>query len=89
MTEFELERQAEIAHAQLLVAKDFGVSISILMAVIAHLFGIMPFLWVPVAIATYYVVTLRYRQNASRSQDAYDRVARLGKYYDLPPDYGR
>lgn len=85
MTEFELERQAQIAQAQLLVAKDFAVSISILTAVIAQLFGIMAILGAPIAIATYYVVTLRYRQNASRSQDAYDRVARLGKYYDLAP----
>lgn len=64
-------------------AKDFGVSIGILVGLIAHLVGITPFLWVPVAVATYFTVTFRYRRNASRSQDAYDRVARLGKYYDL------
>lgn len=85
MTEFELERQAEIAQAQLRVALDFGISIGILVGLIAHVVGITPFLWMPAAVATYFAVTFRYRRNATRSQDAYDRVARLGKYYDLTP----
>jgi len=83
MTEFELERQAELAQAQLEVALDFGISIGILIAIIACLLELPLFLWTPTAAGAYYLVTLRYRQNASRSQDAYHRVARLGKYWDV------
>lgn len=83
MTEFELERQAELAQAQLEVALDFGISIGVLIAVIACLLELTPLLWLPTAAGAYYLVTLRYRQNASRSQDAYHRVARLGKYGDV------
>lgn len=84
MTEFEMERRAEITQAELNVAKDFGMTVSGLIIVIACLLSIYGVFWVPVAAGAYYAVTFRYRRNAARAEDEYHQVARLGKYWDNP-----
>ena len=69
MTEFEMERRAEITRAEMIVAKDFGKTVSGLIVVIACLLSIHAVFWVPVAAGAYYAVTFRYRRNAARAED--------------------
>lgn len=84
MTEFEMERRAEITRAEMIVARDFGVTVSGLIVVIACLLSIHAIFWVPVAVGAYFAVTFRYRRNAARAEDEYHQIARLGKYWDSP-----
>lgn len=80
MTEFELERQAEITKAQLEVARNFSISISVLTVVLAASFSLTAWSWPPLALGAYYGCTFRYRRSADAAEDRYHRVARLGRY---------
>ena len=79
-----MERRAETTRAEMILARDFGKSISLLIVVIASLLSIHAVFWIPVAAGSYYAVTYRYRRDAARAEDEYHQAARLGKYYDTP-----
>lgn len=80
MTEFELERQAEITKAQLDVARDFAISISVLTVVLAASVSLTAWAWPPLAFVAYHGCTFWYRRRAFVAEDNYHRVSRLGRY---------
>lgn len=78
--QLELQHQSELADARLSVAENLGWSMSILGATVAQLMWGNWFLTVPILVAVYFLVTLKYRREAAKAEDTYYRVAGLGKY---------
>ena len=76
----ELEQRSQIADAQLGVAEDFSWFVAVLSGVAAHLKWESWFITVPVAVAAFVLATFKYRRAAAKAEDAYYRVAMLGKY---------
>lgn len=76
-----LEIQAEIALQKLGVAEELGWGIAALSAMVVYLkWG--GWLWPAVAfIASYFLVTLRYRRSETAAADAYERASGTGKHF--------
>lgn len=78
--EDDLQHKSEIADARLGVAEEMAWPLALMGGTAAYLALSSWLLSAGVAIAVYVVACFRYRREADRAEDAYHRVARIGKY---------
>ena len=78
--QLEIEHRSELADAKLGVAEELAWPLAGFAALAAHLKWENWVLTVPIAVAIYFIATLKYHREASRAEDEYFRVAGLGKY---------
>ena len=78
--QYKLQHQSELADARMGVAENFGWSMSFLGAIVAQLMWENWVLTISIFIAIYFLITFKYRREAEKAEDAYYRIAGLGKY---------
>jgi hypothetical protein len=84
--ELELQHRSEVADARLGVAEDLGWAIAAFGGIAAYLKWDSWLLSIAIAIAFYILAIFKYRKDAAKAEDAYYRVAKLGKYACGVPD---
>lgn len=82
----ELEDASKLADAELGVAEDLGWVIALLAACTAYLASGHWLLILGAGVIAYWLATTRYRRRAAAAEDAYFKVAKLGKYMSPLPN---
>jgi hypothetical protein len=76
----DLQRQSEVADAELGVAEELGWPLAILAGLVIYLKWDSWLVGVAIAIGAYVLAIYRYRRRAAKAEDRYFRAAGLGKY---------